>query len=318
MSLKPRIIACLAITLASVNAAGWAQDPREGKVVFLKGETLLTANASGAEARVLIKDAVRKASPQWSPNKERIVYRVDGDKTKDPKSYASLIVIGSDGKLLKNAPVLATESDGTIVGGMRFVEESGWHSNAAIFASGSVNPWKAEYRIIDVETGNVIESYFGTGFATCASRAKVAYASETRSASGNRKSHVEVDGTPVYAGAGDGDSLIGNLEWSTPACERLAFVEASEASASFVVLRGDTVEAKIALRGGMRRSIAITHAEDSFLLHSDSGVVLYDTTTRSLRPAPEIVEKVNRVKMERESVLKSLGGRSANWSKSIN
>ena len=294
-----------------------AQEPREGKVVFLRGEDLLTAKADGSEASVLIKDGVRKASPQWSPDKERIVFRIDGDMTKDPKAHANLIVISSEGKLLKSVPVLATESEGTIVGGLRFVEESGWHSKDAVFASGSVNPSSAEYRIIDVLTARVIESYFGTGFATCASRARVAYATETRSLSGSRRSTVEVNGTAVYAGASDGDLLIGHLRWSAD-CERLAFVEASEASARFVVLLGTTVETKIALRPAMRSSISITNIADSFLLHSSSGVLFYDMTTRSLRDAPDLVEKAKRLKMERESVLKRLGGRSANWQQSIN
>jgi hypothetical protein len=307
------IIPCsFALTLASITTAIWIQSPLEPRVVFLRGNELLTANADGSDVRILAKDSLRKADPRWSPDKGKIVYRVDGERTKDPKTHAMLNVITSDGSPLKNLPVLATETDGSIVGGMRFVEESGWHSNAAVFASGSVNPSIAEYRIIHTETGRVIESYFGTGFATCASKAQVAYTTVTREKSGGSKGQLEVNGTIVYTNSSDQDSLIRNLQWSSD-CNRLAFTESNEAGGKFVVIRGESVEARIPLRVEMLDSVSITNHEESFLLQSASDAVYYDATTHSLRPNPEIAEKAKQMKMEREKVLKRLGGRSADW-----
>ncbi len=43
-------------------------------------------------------------------------------------------------------------TNGTIVGGLRFIEESGWYGNSAVFAAGSANPHISEYRVLDVKS----------------------------------------------------------------------------------------------------------------------------------------------------------------------
>src|SRR5437867_5996209 len=100
----------------------WILTPSEARVVFLRGNDLLTAKADGSDVRVLVKDVLRKADPRWSPDREKIVYRVDGEKIRNPETHAKLIVITANGSPLRSIPLLATETDGTIVGGMRFVE----------------------------------------------------------------------------------------------------------------------------------------------------------------------------------------------------
>jgi hypothetical protein len=309
---KATAIYFLALALASLSVASMAQQPQSGKVVFLRGNELLTAKADGSEAKVLVKDGLRKADPRWSADKEKIAYRIDGDKSKDPKTHANLIVVAADGSLLKTLPVLATEADGMVVGGMRFVEESGWHSNSAVFAVGSVNPSTAEYRIIDLQTANVVESYFGTGFATCVSKGQVAYATRNGRVSEAPNNSIEINGAVIYSSSGSRDSYIKHLRWSAD-CERLAFTEGNDAKATFVVLRGAEVEVKIALRADLLMSLSITNSENSFLVKTVSGPLFYDAAARSLSPAPEAAKKEEQKIAERERVLKSLGGRSADW-----
>jgi hypothetical protein len=334
---KVTIAYFLALTLGSLTVASWAQQPQSGKVVFLRGNELLSAKADGSEVKLLVKDGLRKADPRWSPDKEKILYRTDGDKSKDPKTHANLIIIAADGSPLKTLQALATEADGMVVGGMRFVEASGWHSDSAVFAAGSINPSNAEYRIIDIQTEEVVESYFGTGFATCASKGQVAYATRNGRVSEPPKNNIEINGAVIYSSSSSRNSYIERLQWSDD-CERLAFTEGNEANANFVVLHGGEVEAKIPLRADLLQSLSITNtrnlteermrpgadsserskqirraSETSFLLRTASGPLVYDAAARSLSPAPEAVKREEQKIVEREKVLKSLGGRSANW-----
>ncbi len=306
------VVCLLASALASPAAAGRVQELREARIVFLRGNELLTAGADGSDVKVLVKDGTPKAAPRWSPDHGKIVYRTDGAAAKNPRTHANLVVISSGGRPLKSVPVLATESDGTIVGGMRFVEDSGWHSNAELYASGSVNPWVAEYRIIDAQTGSIVESYFGTEFTTCASKGLVAYAVDTRGADDAGRNRIEVNGATVYTGSSGGRLLVHNLQWSA-GCERLAFTEGNETVVSLIVLRGAAVEARISLGTEMNGLPTLTRMQETFLLQRGASAALYDPSTRSLRATPEILEKANRTRVERERVLQNLGGHSADW-----
>lgn len=272
----------------------------------------MTANADGSGVRVLVADNVRKTDPRWSVDRKKIVYRVEGEKTKNPETHAKLVVITTDGNPLRTIPILATESDGTMVGGMRFVEQTGWLSDASLYAIGSVNPWIAEYRIIDANTGNVVDSYLGTRFVTCAAKRQVAYVIIARAQAGAGKSQVDVNGAAIYTSYGGKDSLIDRLQWSND-CNRLAFTETTGAASRFIVMRGAEREAEIPLRVAMLDQLTIISDEQSFLLQSAREAVYYDPTTRSLRANPIIVNRVNRLRMQRESVLRRLGGRSADW-----
>ena len=297
------------LLLLSVTIVCECQKAPEDRVVLVRGDELLIAKADGSHVKVLVKDGARKEEPRWSPDKGRIVYRVDADGN-PTTTHARLLVISANGTPEKDVPVWAIEPDGTVVGGLRFVEESGWHSNTSVYASGSVNPNLAEYRIIDVQTGRVTTSYFGTSFATCPAKAQVAYVTETRNASGQVKTQVEINGNPVYASSNDQNLPIQSLQWSAD-CDRLAFTDSND-RAAFVVLRGGTVEASISLPQ-TPESLTITKIDDSFLLQSSAGAAFYDGSTRSLRSAPALVEKANEIRLEHERVLKKLGSSQADW-----
>jgi hypothetical protein len=281
------------------------------RIVLLRGNDLLTAKADGSDLRVVVKDSVGKADPRWSPDRKKIVYRTGGEKTGNEESHAKLIVISIEGRRLRDIPVLAIESDGTIVGGMRFVEESGWLTNTALYATGSANPYIAEYRILDADTGRVVRSHFGSEFATCAANAQVAYTTTERTESGATKSQVEVNGTAIYSSSSGKDS-IDHLTWSND-CNRLAFTETGGGAGRFIVMRGAVREAQIPLRAAMLDQLTIRSAEQSFLLQGARNAVYYDPLTHLLRANPNLVNKLNQMRMERETSLKKLGATSADW-----
>lgn len=306
MNRKTIIAAFLFSTFVLSSTVGQVAERR---IVLLRGNDLLTAKLDGSDVKVLVKDSLGKADPRWSPDKKRILYRVEGEKSKNPATHAKLIVITADGRPLRSIPVLATESDGTIVGGMRFVEESGWLSDTAVYAVGSANPWIAEYRILDANTGDTIGGYLGTGFVTCAAKAQVAYVNTERAESGAGKSQIELNGATIYSNS-SGPSVIDHLQWSKD-CSRLGFIETIGEVSSFIVIRDAALEGKIRLRAEMSDSLAIISDEQSFLLQSDRDAVYYDVATHSLRARPDIVNKLNRARTERERILQSLGSRSA-------
>jgi hypothetical protein len=295
-------------TLISVEGQRGAAPER--RIVLLRGDSLVTARQDGSDVRVLIKSGVSKSEPSWSPDRSKIVYRVAGARFRDQATHATLVMIQADGKTLRSIPVVASEADGTVVGGMRFVEGSGWLSNEMLYAVGSVNPYVAEYRILDAASGRAIDSYFGNEFATCAAKGEVAYVATDRAEPGAGRSQVEVNGNVVYTGSG-GSSLIENLRWSND-CGRLVFTETSGPAGNFVVINGSALEARIPLPAGTQDSLTITPYEKSFLLQSDRDTATaYDAVTRSLRARSEMAKELNRVTAARERIVLSLGGRSA-------
>lgn len=297
------------IFLAMVITVVAVAPPPQGKVAFIKENALVVANDDGSGAKALTQDKLPKQGLRWSPDGNRIAYRIAGSEASNPKTHGNIVIVPAEGGDSITVPVLATEADGTFVDGMRFVEESGWHSNAEIFASGSANPHVAEYRIIDVATKKVITSYFGFDFATCTSKAKVGYGVEDRGNPQATGFHVEVNETKIYSTNDEGG--IRGFHWSED-CERLAFFEGEGAHLKFVVLNGSRLEAKIDMRGvAGEQSIKIF--QDQFFLPDYSGGSVYDSATRSIKQIPAVVEQFKKRKSMRESVLERLGGQSASW-----
>src|SRR5258708_5520792 len=139
------IIVLVLMLAMSVSAA----PASPGKVTFLKGTEVTVANDDGSNPVALTSDMLSKEGLRWSPSGKRIAYVIAGSQAKNPKTHASIVVVPGGGGAPATIPVLSTEADGTVVGGMRFVEDSGWYSESAVFATGSANPHVAEYRIMD-------------------------------------------------------------------------------------------------------------------------------------------------------------------------
>ena len=283
-----------------------------GKVVFLKNNEINVAKGDGADVKALTSDSVRKSKPVWSPDGQRIAYLIPGMESSNPKTHANIVIIHSTGIPQIVVPVLSTEADGTIVEGMRFVEEFGWFGNGAVFAMGTLNPRIAEYRVLDIDSSNVIQSYFGYGFATCAIGAKVAYLAENAGVD-SRGVHVELQGVLVYS-APEGATLRG-LQWSSK-CQRLAFFQIGSANTRLVVLRfvdhSVRVEASLPLPKEMSNP-EVKPVENSFLVSSDRVNLAYDGASRSLRPALENLEELQKQQQSRDLLIQNLGGSSPDW-----
>jgi hypothetical protein len=299
------------IILLLITAVGavYAVSQTAGKVVFLRDSQVVSANENGSDVKVLVQDKTRKGQPSWSPDGSRIAYLAAGDLTANSKVHGKLVVISAGGEHESDIPVLAAEPDGTIVGGLRFVEESGWYSNNSVYAEGSANPYIAEYRIMDAKSGHVLESYFGYGFATCATKSQVAYVAESR-AGHSHGAHIEVNGQSLLAVADQ--ARVQNLHWSRH-CDRLAFFQGEGAGMKFVVLHGKQVEANLPLQGAAEKATAITLSDDSFLLTGPSTAVLYDTATQSFLSEPKAIERAKKREESRTELIRKLGGRSADW-----
>jgi hypothetical protein len=292
-----------------VGTAVPAAPAAAGKVVFLKGTEVTAANADGSSPVALTSDKVPKQALRWSPSGKRIAYRIAGNKAKNPKTHAVLVVVPAGGGAPVAVPVLSTEADGTFVDGMRFVEDSGWYSDSAVFASGSANPHVAEYRIMDAATGTVTTSYFGFDFATCPAKEMVAYGVEDRADPKAVAFHIEFNGKQVYSTNDQGG--IQALRWSD-SCDRLAFLEGEGTHIKFVVLNGTRLEAKIDLRG-ITAGLSMSVFQNQFLLPEYLGGSVYNPATRTVKKAVALMDQVKKRKAMHQSLLERLGGRSADW-----
>lgn len=282
-----------------------AQGAPQPRVVFLVGTRVATAEFKQTALRELVVDAEPKAEPRWSPAADRIAYAVAAPAARtDPKKHADLVVIDATGRRVATVPVLASEPDGTIVGGMRFVERSGWHADDLLFASGSVGPRSAEYRILDL-SGRVRTSYFGSSFATCPAKGQVAYVAPDTSAAPS----VEVNGARVYT-ADRPEAQIGSLTWSG-SCERLALTQRLADSLRLVVFRNGTIEANLPVPASPA-PVAVVASRTGFALTELAEPQSYDAATRSLRPSPDAA-RADAQARELADFVQGLGGRSAHW-----
>ena len=249
------------------------------KVVFLKENEVVSANADGSEQKVLTHDGVPKERPVWSPDGTKIAY-VTALSTENvfhpPKALALIHVIDAAGKSIKTIPVPAEMPDGTPIEGMRFVENSGWYSDSAVFVSGSENPHYAEYRIFEVASGKLVKVYAGYGFTTCAGEGKVAYVADPEEAN-PEKLHVQVNGTDLIEVPADRDPRY--FQWSLD-CDRLAYIEEDDA-AKLVVLRKNVVEARAPVGAGFDGALMVA-AGQGFLLKEAGRTKYYDVTKKAL------------------------------------
>ncbi len=284
-----------------------AGDPT-AKVVYLRGNTVATATGDGANVRDLVADADHKWQPRWSPQGDRIAYRTPDTTAARAVSHATLRVIDTEGKPQASLPVYSTDPDGTLVGGMRFVEDSGWHSASAVFASGSVGPRSIEYRVIDL-SGRVETSYFGTQFTPCPRTGRVAYVGEPGSGPDGR-AIIEINGKPALT-ASSADAEIEMLRW-TDDCQRLIVHEVRGETSRLIVLRNGTAEANLPLAKDLADG-TFTPTRDAFLVSTTSLAFRYDPATRTLTAAAAAQREADARAAARATVMQRLGGGSPDW-----
>lgn len=275
------------------------------KVVFVKGTALVTANADGSNVQALVDDGVSKSNPHWSPAGDRIVYWTHGASADDPASPMNLVVITASGQAVNTIPLLQTESEPWVL--FRGVDV-GWYGHDAVFAKGMVNTVVSDYRVMDVRSGKELHKYSGTNFGTCEPQAKVGW--ENLSLSGYS---VAVNGSPVYT-IPSASTVNFGMTWSGD-CSRMAFIESttdgSNVNFTLVVISGKSVEAKIPKPAKL---FSLVPVGSSFMIGgSAEGALLYNTTTQTLRPAPDVLQQIQRRVAAEEQLMKTLGGQSADW-----
>ena len=192
--------------------------------------------------------------------------------------------------------------DGTPIAGMRFVENSGWYNNSAVFVSGSENPHYAEYRVFDVASAMLVKVFAGYGFTTCASDGKVAYVADPDESS-PQTLHVQVNGKDFIEVPADRDPSY--FQWSED-CDRLAYIEEGD-GAVLVVLRKNVVEARISVGAGFDGAL-IVPADQGFLLKEAGQTKYYDIAKK-----PFLTDLPISVRQESaDDLARALGGTSGN------
>jgi hypothetical protein len=268
----------MALSVLFVFASASADLAPGSKVVFVKGNEVVSVKADGSEQKTLTHDGIPKERPVWSPDGAKIAYLTAlsaEDAFRPPKVLALINVITADGRPVKTIPVPAAMPDGTPILGMRSVEDSGWFSDSAVFVSGSENPHYAEYRIFDVASAKPVKVYAGYGFATCAGQGEVAYVADPDEAD-PEKLHVQVNGNDLIEVPADRDPRYFSWSWD---CYRLAYLEGGDA-ADLVILRNNVVEARVTVGAGFDGAL-IAPTGTGFLLKEAGRTEYYDVTKKA-------------------------------------
>ncbi len=290
----------------------WAQVATDVKVVFLKGTALMTANADGSNAKQLLDDGVAKDQPHWSPAGDKIVYDTPSQGTNPQETTDDLVVITASGQLVKTIPH-HTGADWAFS-----VDQIGWYGNSGVFVTGRVNPWTKAYIALDLNSGQAsqdLEAATGEddGFETCSSNAQVVFQMDNRDLSDNPSVSVQVNGSAVYTPQQTPLPFFHELHWFAD-CTRLAFIESRSASDILVVLSGKTPEARIPWPASVPWPLTFSPVGSSFMVRgSPSGALFYDTTTHTLRAAPDILQQLQQRDVAEAQVMKALGGQSPDW-----
>jgi hypothetical protein len=281
------------------------------KVVFLNEDEVISVNGDGSQQKTLTQGGVPKERPVWSPDGTKIAYvtALSAENVfRPPKALAQIHVIDADGNPIKTIPVPAEMPDGTPIVGMRFVENSGWYSESAVFVSGSENPHYTEYRIFDVASAKLVQVYAGYGFATCAGEGEVAFVADPDEAN-PEKLHVQVNGKDLIEVSADRDP--NDLQWSLD-CDRLAYIEGGNA-AHMVVLRKNVVEARVPVGTGFEGA-SIAPAAVGFLLKAGGRTKFYDAAKKvfmiGLRDSQGM--PVRDPQESADELVRRLGGTSGN------
>jgi hypothetical protein len=291
-------------------------------MVFARDGDIFVAKEDGSGAQKLADGRGPKSRPSWSPDGQRVFWLTPGERDKDPKMHALIVIASESGKILHEVPVYATEPDGDEIMGMRFVEWAGWYSNLSVYAAGSINPWHSEYSAMEASSGRVIRTYDGSDFSTCPERSLVADYSLGMDPQ-ESQSHIEVNWKRVYPKIGwlGFREIESDLLWS-PDCSHLALLRRHAGKSLFlVVLQGDVLEAELEIPEAQRKIKEFVALPDGYVVSTTQGVLYYKFGSKTLRPATQtdsLVTKTLETLGRRLSIRNALQAESADWWPKIN
>jgi hypothetical protein len=299
--LRWQVWSVVALVAASVTAS--ARQSSSDKVVYVKGASLFVASADGSDVREIAADGEAKSMPRWSPEGTRIAYLAPGFRRGRAATHGVIKVVDEGGRLVATAPVYSVEPDGTEVGGMRLVDEIGWHSEGSVYAIGSEGPQINEYRVISL--GDKTVSGFGAIiFAACPRAGKLAY---VMAEEGRRT--IWQQGKRVYsAGAG---KVVAHLVWSEQ-CEHLVFTERAEGRAEVVVLRDAAVESRMTLPADARDAEPASSVGTFVVIAGTLGLA-YEPSKRAWSEANGTAAAYLAEAAARASAVARLQGSEADW-----
>jgi hypothetical protein len=284
------------------------------RVVFVRDQQIYTASEDGSAVRQLTTGGAWKKTPKWSPDGAKIAYLTAGDMGADPKSHAKIEIISADGQRVATVPVLATMTDGTEVGGMRWVDSIGWFDARHVFADGEgLNPHVGEFRTIDIATGKM-GGFAEGGFETCPSKGRVAFWAPTFPPDKKMRLQVNKEDTDRFVFP-DWDKLPDihvPLLW-TPACQDVALVD-PRPPAALVLVGADLVVRRVPLPDWPFEDAHLSIVDHALLMRGRSKALLYDLRQDAVTEAPHaLLQRVDVERAARERVVQELKGESPDW-----
>lgn len=298
--------------------------PKEGKVVFLRGTEVWTAKANGSDLKQLTNDGLKKGAPLWSPDGIKIAYLTDPDPGEKPDSknpnnriIAKIVIISEKGDRVSSIPILSELMINAVL-------QKVWVDNNRYGYEGHINPSLSEYRIVDINSGNIVAAYLGAGFKWSPDRTKLSQIGEIVhfAPSETQNDSVQINKKAVYSLPKDNlkHYINTSLSWS-PDSKYLAFIEKHETNGKEILIILTAEGGKIAewelpdnLKG--TRDIEWLDLETILL---GKNVLRFNDTKRQIEQFPEetrktklaLVESQRKETWEREKLVQSLGGRNA-------
>jgi hypothetical protein len=174
--------------------------------------------------------------------------------------------------------VFATQDDGTLKLGMRFVEESGWFSNHDLYASGSANPTTEELRQIEISpTGHEKHGFLGEWFSICpgqgSAEGKVVNLSELPHFTDRTDVTFKLNGKSFYPRIGSFSihSVFSKGLWLR-GCVEVAFVQERQSKLYLVILKLDGAERSLLIPADVKSIAIVDETPDVVFLKTIGGV----------------------------------------------
>lgn len=309
-----------------------AEAVTQGKAVFIKGTEIWIVNEDGSNLKQLTNDGIDKRSPVWSPDGSNIVYYLE---FKYSNPVATIKTIDNAGKEIRKFNVAAKGEEPVSI---RYIIGLDWIDNARLGIEGSIDPCMDEYRIIDVNSGQTIKSYYGAKFSWSPDKKKNAMRGwYPQDAPPEVKSdYLKIEESRIYPSKEDREQerlqkIIHEFQswifWSA-AGERLAFVEEIEKGTErnkylTTVFSATNTLKKITLPSEVANVVSILWSDDKryvYLIAKDkSGAKGWEVDSETSKITQLSIDAIKlklpayAKEFDREKLIDGLGGGVADW-----